>query len=92
MKASLVVMTTLLLSFNVFAETVTCKYVEPPCNEQGHRYQCVIFRGWTEGSYCSKTDQSSHNRFDCAECHGQPKPSQECKTECGCSSAFCGSW
>ena len=90
MKASLALVATL-ISFNVMAAKVSCQYVETPCNEQGHRYQCTYY-GWAYGEFCSKTDQSSHNRFDCAECHGQPAPSKECKTECGCNSAFCGSW
>jgi hypothetical protein len=30
--------------------------------------------------------------LSCTDCHNQPQPSEYCKTTCGCTSAFCGSW
>lgn len=91
MKASLALLAVLMMSFSAQAAFVACELQPSACNEKGDRYLCTYY-GWAHGEYCSPKDVSRKPGFVCADCYSMPKPSNQCKTQCGCSSAFCGSW
>lgn len=99
MKSLLIVMFTMLMSLSANAAFVACEYQASSCNDQGDRYLCTYY-GWAHGEFCSAKDVSRRPgqspkpdpEFVCADCYSQPRPSQQCITECNCSSAFCGSW
>ncbi len=97
MKASLVMIFLLLMSFSANAAMVACQYQKEACNEQGDQYLCIYY-GWAHGEFCSPTDVSTPRRqrpdpdFTCADCYSQARPSLQCKNECGCHISFCGQW
>lgn len=101
MKVTLIVLFTMMMSFAANAALVSCEYQAASCNEKGDKYLCTYY-GWAHGEFCSAKDVSRRPgqrpkpepdpEFVCADCYGQPKTSDQCRTQCGCSSAFCGSW
>ena len=95
MKASLVLMSALFISFSAKAAFVAGEYQEKACNEKNEHYLCTLY-GWGYGEFCSAKDVTRkpgrQPNFACADCYSMPKPSNQCKTDCKCTSAFCGSW
>jgi hypothetical protein len=91
MKASLALMALMLMSFSAQAAFVACDYQPQTCNEKGDMYLCTYY-GWANGEFCSPKDVSRRPGFKCDECQDMPRPSEQCRTQCGCTSAFCGSW